>query len=213
MRGDVCGGRGFRAATGLNVQYHRLATSNAAEMGRRFAAALEDPKADPYWLSKLGNALATLANKIEPQPAAEIANGLAAALDKPQETDKARLAGLGNGLAALARKMDPQDAAEIARGLAATLQNPLETDVERVLFLSLPLEKLGEKMEPQDTAGIAKGLAAALENPQETDSDRLSNLSNAEVQGCRFRAQPAATLFQRPALGESWIKMPNAPKR
>jgi hypothetical protein len=172
MRGDVCGGRGFRAATGLNVQYHRLATSNAAEMGRRFAAALEDPKADPYWLSKLGNALATLANKIEPQPAAEIANGLAAALDNPQETDKARLAGLGNGLAALARKMDPQD-----------------------------------------TAGIAKGLAAALENPQETDSDRLSNLSNAEVQGCRFRAQPAATLFQRPALGESWIKMPNAPKR
>ena len=25
--------------------------------------------------------------------------------------------------------------------------------------------------------------------------------SLAEVQGCRFRAQPAATLFQRPALG------------
>ena len=27
--------------------------------------------------------------------------------------------------------------------------------------------------------------------------------SLAEVQGCRFRAQPAATLFQRPALAES----------
>ena len=27
--------------------------------------------------------------------------------------------------------------------------------------------------------------------------------SLGEVQGCRFRAQPAATLFQRPALGES----------
>jgi hypothetical protein len=39
--------------------------------------------------------LAALANKLEPQAAAEIAKGLAVALENPQETDSDRLARFG----------------------------------------------------------------------------------------------------------------------
>ena len=42
MRGAARGGQGFRASTGLNVEYHRLVTSDAAELGHRLAAALEN---------------------------------------------------------------------------------------------------------------------------------------------------------------------------
>ena len=53
MRGEARGGQGFRAATGLNLEYHRVATSNAAELGRSLAAALENPQeTDAYRLSQ-----------------------------------------------------------------------------------------------------------------------------------------------------------------
>jgi hypothetical protein len=48
-----------------------------------------------YQLSSLGNALTALAAKMEPQPAAEIAKGLATALENPQETDSDQLSRLG----------------------------------------------------------------------------------------------------------------------
>ena len=84
---------------------------------QRLAAALENPQeTDFHRLSRLGNALAALANKMEPQAAAEIAKGLAAALENPQETDFHRLLSLGDALAALADKIEPQAAAEIAKG-------------------------------------------------------------------------------------------------
>jgi hypothetical protein len=68
MRGAADDGRGLRAATGLNVEYHRLVTSIAAELGRRLAAAMENPQqTNPIRLSGLGNALAALVNKMEPQ--------------------------------------------------------------------------------------------------------------------------------------------------
>ena len=44
MRGAARGGQGFRAAMGLNVEYHRIATSNAAELGRRLTADLENSR-------------------------------------------------------------------------------------------------------------------------------------------------------------------------
>jgi hypothetical protein len=94
---------------------------------------------DPNRLSGLGDALAALANKMEPQAAAEIAKGLVAALENPQITDPNRLSGLGNALAALANKMEPQAAAEIAKGLAAALENPQETDSNRLSRLGLGL--------------------------------------------------------------------------
>jgi hypothetical protein len=59
--------------------------------------------------------LAALAYKMEPQAAAEIVQGLAQAMEKPQETDVYRLQHLVNALAALANKMEPQAAAEITR--------------------------------------------------------------------------------------------------
>ena len=42
MRGEAGGGQGFRAATGLNVEYHRIVMSNATKLGRSLAAALEN---------------------------------------------------------------------------------------------------------------------------------------------------------------------------
>jgi hypothetical protein len=71
----------------------------------------------------LGNALAALVNKGGPQAAAEIAKGLAAALENPQQTDSNRLLSLNKALAALANKMEPPAATEIAKGLAAALEN------------------------------------------------------------------------------------------
>jgi hypothetical protein len=110
MKGEVRGGEGFRAATGLNVEYHRLATSNAAELGRRLAVASEDPQETDYnILLNLCIALAALAAKMEPEAAAEIAKRgvrrLAAALENPQERDLDCLSSLGVALAALAAKM------------------------------------------------------------------------------------------------------------
>ena len=57
MRGEARA-QGFRAATGLNVGYHRLVTSRAAELGRRLAAVLETPQeTNSGRLLGLGNAL------------------------------------------------------------------------------------------------------------------------------------------------------------
>ena len=83
-RGEVRGGQGFRATTGLNVEYHRLASSNAAELADHLAADLENPQeTDRHRLLSLAEALAELANELEPQAAAEMARGLAAALENP----------------------------------------------------------------------------------------------------------------------------------
>ena len=58
MRGQARVGQGFRAATGLNVGYHRPVTSRAAELGRRLAAVLETPQeTNSGRLLGLGNAL------------------------------------------------------------------------------------------------------------------------------------------------------------
>ena len=74
-RGEAGGGQGFRAATGLNLEYHRLVISDATKLGRSVAAALENPQETNFArLFSLGYALAALANKMEPQAAAEIAS-------------------------------------------------------------------------------------------------------------------------------------------
>jgi hypothetical protein len=123
-RGEARGGQGFRAVTGLNLEYHRLAISGAEELGRRLAAALDNPQeTNSDRLFSLGSALAALAAKMEPQAVAEIAKGLATALENPQETNYFRLSSLGSALAALTDKMEPQAAAEIAKRLAAALGN------------------------------------------------------------------------------------------
>ena len=73
---------------------------------------------------------------MEPQAVAEVAKGLAAVLENPQETDSGWLLPLGTALAALANRMEPQAAAQIAkRGaqrLAAALENPQETYSDRL---------------------------------------------------------------------------------
>src|SRR5262249_6932732 len=74
QRGNLRSGQGFRAATGLNLEYQRLVMSNATNLVRSVALALENQReANRHRLLSLGNALAALANKIEPQAAVEIA--------------------------------------------------------------------------------------------------------------------------------------------
>jgi hypothetical protein len=196
-RGEARGGQGFRAVTGLNLEYHRLAISGAAELGRRLAAALENPQeTDSNRLSSLVNALTALAAKMELLAATEIAKGLAAALENPQETDFNRLSSRGNALAALAAKMEPQAASEIARRgaqrLAVALENSQEADYDRLSNLGNALAALAAKMEPQAAAEIAKGLAAALENPQEKDYNRLVSLGTALKAPLAAKMEPQA---------------------
>ena len=165
MRGEARNGQGFRAVTRLNLEYHQLAISDAAELRQRLAAALENPQeTDYYRLSSLSSALAALAAKMEPQAVAEIAKGFATALENPQETDSNRLSSLGSALAALAAKMELQAAAEIAKGFAAALENPQETDSNRLSTLGGALVVLAAKMEPQAAAEIAKGLGESAGN-------------------------------------------------
>src|SRR5271165_1849439 len=201
MRGETRGGQGFRAVTGLNFEYHRLAISGAAELGQRLAAALENPQeTDSARLLSLGNALVALTAKMEPQAAAEIARRgaqrLAAALQ--EETDFQRLSSLGNALEALAAKIEPQAAAEIARRLAAALENPQETNPTRLSSLGNALEALAAKIEPKAAAEIAGRLAAALENPQETNPARLSSLGNAlAALAAKIEPKAAAEIARR----------------
>jgi hypothetical protein len=204
MKGEARGGQGFRAATGLNLEYHRLSITGATELGRRLAAALENPQeTDSDRLSSLGNVLAALAAKMDSQAVAEIvsrgANRLAAALENPQETNSDRLSSLGFALAALAARMEPQAAAQIAnRGanrLAAALENPQETNSDRLSSLGFALEKLAAKMEPQAAAQIAKGLAVALESTPNKDSDRLRQLGRTlEDLAAEMEPQAAAQI-------------------
>jgi hypothetical protein len=180
MRGNVRDGQGFRSATGLNVENHRLAMSDAAELGRRLAAALENPQeTNSDRLSNLGDLLKALVDKMEPQAATEIAKGLAATLENPQETNSDRLSNLGDLLKALVDKTEPRAAAEIAKGLAAALENPQEANDERLSNLGKPLAELANKMDSQAASETAKGLVTALKNPQETNSERLWRLSHA----------------------------------
>ena len=200
------GGQGLRAATGLNLEYHRLAIRGASELGLNFAAALENPReTNSARLSSLGEALAALAAEMEPQAAAEVARRgaqrLAATLENTQETDPDQLRSLGDALAALASKMEPQAAAEVTRrgaqGLAAALENPQEKDYARLSGLGDALATLAAKIEPQAAAEVkrraAQGLAAALENPQERDYTRLTRLRDA-LAALAAKMEPQAAL-------------------
>jgi hypothetical protein len=104
MRGEARGAQGFRAATGLNLEYHRLSISGTAELGRRLVGALENPReTDSARLSSLGSALVALADKMEVQAVAKLGRRLVATLENPQETDSVRLSSLGRALAAFYR--------------------------------------------------------------------------------------------------------------
>jgi hypothetical protein len=182
-RGKAHDGQGLRAAIGLNVEFHQLATSKAAELGRCLAARLENPQeTDSDRLSHLTNTLAALdtlaalAYQMEPQPAVEIARRgaerLVAVLENLRSTEF-WLSGRGDTLAALAHRMEPQPAAKIARCgaecLAAALEALDDRDEkwEQRLRLATELAALAHRMEPQPAAKIARRgvqrLVAALE--------------------------------------------------
>ena len=97
--------------------------------------ALENPQqTDSYRLATLGEAVAALAARMEPQEAARIADRMVTALENPQQTDSYRLAYLGKAVAALAARMEPQEAARIADRMVTVLENPQQTDSYRLSY-------------------------------------------------------------------------------
>ena len=145
------------------MEYHRLVIGKATELGLRLAADGD--------FRRLPD---TLATKIEPQAAVEIAKGLVKALENAPKTDILLLWNFADALRRLVAKMEASAAAEIAGGLATALKKTPETDYNRVQDLAEALEALAAKLEPQAAAEIASDLAMTLENAQEMDSDRLS---------------------------------------
>jgi TIR domain len=129
----------------------------------------------------LGEALASLASHMNPDDAAHVADGLAKALEDPDETDPDQLSRLGSALAALSKYLNPRDAARVAKGLAEALQDPNETDPDRLARLGSALAALAVHMNPSDAARVAAGAASVLSNALETskDSDVLYNLGKA----------------------------------
>jgi hypothetical protein len=81
--------------------------------------------------------LTALATKLDPAAAADLAKGLAAALENPQDTDLDRLSSFGDVLMALANELDPPAAMGIARqtalSLVAALRNQKNEDSDRLL--------------------------------------------------------------------------------
>jgi hypothetical protein len=177
-RAEARDGQSFRAATGLNLQYHRLAVSGAGKLGRRLAADLQNAKeTDRYRPSFLASALTALAAKMESQTAAEIAKALASTLENPNETDHNRLSSLERALVALTKRLESQTAAEIARRLVAALE---KTEVTAPSWLSgLDSAELTKRLESQTAAEIARRLVAALEKTEVTAPSRVSSLGQS----------------------------------
>jgi hypothetical protein len=102
-----------------------------------------------YWLSGLGDALAALANKLEPQAAAEIGRGLSGALGNPQKTDSYRLSRLGNALAAFCRLCPSARRTHLLALSNMLLQPvvPLRVTFRRAKAGSMVFVKSGERKE------------------------------------------------------------------
>lgn len=199
-RGDARNGQGFRAVTGLNMDYHRIAGKDAADLGLRLVAILENPQQTDYDnLSSLTWALRDLAARFQPQTVAEIANRLAKALENPQDTNYSRLKSLNDALSTLAIRMEPEAVIEVAKGLATALDNPQETNYHRLTSLGDALATLAARMPPPAAAEFAKRgaqrIAVALENPQETDNVVLSSLGTTLEALAAEIEPPAAAEF------------------
>ena len=117
FRAHAYNSRGLHAAIGLNAMLRAACfDSRSDEAADRLAKALENPQeTNSFRLSRLDDALAALAARMNPNAAASVADGLAKTLENTQETDSFRLSSLGYALGALAVRMNLNDAASVAR--------------------------------------------------------------------------------------------------
>ena len=172
-----------------------------------------------YRLWSLGEAVAALAARMEPQEAARLAARLVTALENPQQTDASRLSSLGKAVAALAARMEPQEAARLAarsaQVLVTALENPQQTDASRLSSLGEAVAALAARMEPQEAARLAarsaQVLVTALENPQETYVLQSLGMSLGNLVKFIPSAQRATLLL---ALSNMFLeKVPAAPQQ
>ena len=146
-------------------------------------------------LTSLGNTLAALANRTEPEGAAEIAKSLVAALENQEEravdplddaleTDSERMADqheadldrlvrLSQTLGALTNRMEPSAAAQIASQVAPRVAAAVDTiyDPSQIEGRVQSLVVLAKKLEPQAAAEVAKCLVSIMENRPNTYAD------------------------------------------
>jgi hypothetical protein len=121
--------RGLRAAIGTNPELPAYTVRRAEELAGRLVAVLEGPKeTDADLLSRLAEALAGLAAKMEPKEAASFAGHVVTVLEDSKETDADLLSRLAEVLAGLAAKMEPKEAARLADRVVTVLEDPKETD-------------------------------------------------------------------------------------
>ena len=174
--------RGLHAAIGLNAEVREHFDSQTGKAADGVVAALKK-KATDSDLLRLGEALATLAARMNPSdgagPAAEGVSVLTEALKDPEETDSVRVRSLGDTLAALAARMDSKEATSVANRLAKELADPNETDPDRLSRLGYALAALSAHLSPNDATHAADRLAKLLWDPNETDPGRLSRLGYA----------------------------------
>src|SRR5262249_26288970 len=125
--------------------------SGGQDQSRSAAGLGHDPE-------QSGNALAALANKMEPQAAAEIAKGLAAALENPQETASARLSAFGQSLAAVCRLLPSTHRTHLL-ALSNMLRQPVSEDAAEGEEQSYDRKLLAEvctQLRTEDLAEVLK---------------------------------------------------------
>jgi hypothetical protein len=116
---------------------------------------MENPReTSAYQLSRLGRALAVLAELMKPDEAANLAGrgaqALVRRLESPEKTDSDRLSSLANALVGLTVWTDPKEATNLAsrgaQSLVERLKNPDEMDSDRLSSLGSVLAMLARQL-------------------------------------------------------------------
>ena len=124
-----------------------------------------------YRLGALGEAVAALAARMDPQEAAHTGTPVwSQCWSNPSRSIVDRLWALGQAVAALAARMDPQEAARTANRLVTVLEKPQQIDSYRLVVLGEAVAALAARMDPQEAARTANRLVTVLEQPQQIDS-------------------------------------------
>jgi hypothetical protein len=158
-----------------------LAPASAADAAGTLVKAMSDARTDArtdlFRLSALASGLAALAERMEPQQAADTAGPLVKAMTNAR-TDVYALSAQASGLAALAKRMERPQASKACAEAAGPLVKAMtdaRTDAERLSALTSRLAALAEGMDrPQANDACRKGFEALLPALKMSSSNELN---------------------------------------
>ena len=168
----------------------RMDPSAAAPLAKRGALVLakaignDNPKMGDSKgrLSKMSEALAVLAARMNSDDVAAVSAALIKAAEDGQEFDYVRISIVGSGLAALCACLKSNDAVAVSAPLVKALENPQENDPNRLSTLGDTVVTLAAGMNSDAAAAVteraARVLVRALENAPDSDSGGHSSLGN-----------------------------------